>query len=162
QQAQASQDDLTAAERRDLTNWLGLNSTALKARRDGASQLRQADETLRQGRPQHALMLLKSIAPNQQFLTPGEKQRHSHLTAKVMRSEASATSSMPAGNAANVAQARSKLKQAHMLMARGNYDAAQALAHEAEGLGAQLQAGEDTPQRVLEDISHARNSTVAS
>ena len=47
-------------------------------------------------------------------------------------------------------------------MAKGNYDAAQALAHEAEGLRVQLQAGEDTPQKLLEDISHARTITATS
>src|SRR5207237_6982380 len=83
QQAQAGQDDLTPSERRDLTNWLQLNTTALQARRIGASQLRQAEENLRQGRTQEALTLMKSIAPNQQFLTSADKQRLQQLNAKL-------------------------------------------------------------------------------
>jgi len=162
QQAQAGQDDLTPAERRDLSNWLQLNGTALKARRDGASQLRQAEEAFAQSRTQDALTLLKSIAPNQQFLTAADKQRFGQLSAKIMPSQGSTAASAAAGNAASLVQARSKLNQARMLMARGNYDAAQALALEAQRLGVAFQTGEDTPQKVLEDISHARTVTVTS
>src|SRR5262249_50988142 len=75
------------------------------------------------------------------------------------------SSSSPAastGSAPAVAQARSKLKQARLLMARGNYDAAQALAQEADHLHAPLLPGEDTPQKVSQDIAHARTVVVPS
>src|SRR5438128_12280574 len=50
QQAQGGQQDLTPSEQHDLTNWLQLNGTALQARRNGANQLRQAEEAVRLGR----------------------------------------------------------------------------------------------------------------
>jgi type II secretory pathway component GspD/PulD (secretin) len=162
QQAQAGQDDLTLAERRDLATWLQLNGTALQARRDGESQLRQAEEAFRQGRTPVSMMLIKSIAPNQQFLTAADKQRLQHLSDQVIPGQSGSSPAAGTGSAPAVAQARSKLKQARLLMGRGNYDAAQALAQEADRLHATLLPGEDTPQKVLEDIAHARTVVIPS
>jgi type II secretory pathway component GspD/PulD (secretin) len=156
QQAQAGKDDLTALEQRDLTNWLRLNGTALQARREGANQIHQAEEAVRQGRTQDALTLLKSIAPNQQFLTSPDKQRLQQLRERMTPGQSSMAPSSPNGSLPAVVQARSKLNQARLLMVRGNYDAAQALAHEAERLHAPLVPGEDSPQKVLDDIARAR------
>src|SRR5207237_10777272 len=153
---------LTLAERQDRTTWLQLHGTALQARRDGESQLRQAEEAFRQGRTQAALTFIKSIAPNQQFLTVADKQRLQRLSDQVMPGQSGSSPAAGTGSAPAVAQARSKLKQARLLMGRGNYDAAQALAQEADHLHAPLLPGEDTPQKVLEDIGHARTLVVPS
>src|SRR5438132_86906 len=156
QRAQTGQQDLTPSERQDLTNGLKLNGTALQARRDGAKQVRQAEDAYRQGRTQDALTLIKSMAPNQQFLASPDKQRLQQLSDKLLPGQSGTVLSAATVNSAALAQARSKLKQARMLLARGNYDAAQGLAHEAERLAAPLQPGEDNPQKVLADITRAR------
>jgi hypothetical protein len=70
---------LTAAERQDLATWLQLNAAALKARHDGAEQLRLAEQALRQGRHQEALAYLREAGTNQQFLTAGDRQRLQQL-----------------------------------------------------------------------------------
>src|SRR5262249_33779395 len=54
------------------------------------------------------------------------------------------------------AQARAKLRQARVSMARQNYDAAQALAHEVEMMGVSFGPREDTPQKILSDIAAIR------
>jgi type II secretory pathway component GspD/PulD (secretin)/tetratricopeptide (TPR) repeat protein len=61
------------------------------------------------------------------------------------------------GNPASAqAVARTKLRQARALLAKGNHDAAEALAKEAERLAATYAAGEDTPGKVLDDLAKAR------
>jgi type II secretory pathway component GspD/PulD (secretin) len=157
QQAKAGEEDLTPSERQDLTNWLKLNGTALQARRDAARQIRQAEEAARQGRTQDALMLIRSIAPNQQFLSVADKQRLQQLSDQLIPGQRGSAAPDGGSNSPALVQARSKLKQARMLLTRGNYDAAQSLAQEAERLGAPYQAGEDTPQKVLADIARARS-----
>jgi type II secretory pathway component GspD/PulD (secretin)/tetratricopeptide (TPR) repeat protein len=161
QQAQAGQDDLPAAERADLSSWLQLNATALQARREGVNQIRQADEAVKQGRFKDAYNILKAVTPNQQFLSAGDKQRMQQLLQQVQTGN---TGTVPAANRlpatertpATVFQGRSKLNQARLLMARGDYNAAQALATEVAQMGGSYQPGEDTPQKVLDDINKAR------
>ena len=161
QQAQAGQDDLTAAERQDLVTWLQLNSTALQARREGANQLRQAEQALRQNRTQDALTLLRHVSRNQQFLAAADKQRFQQLSEQLQPGTANNSPYATKGDAATLTQARSKLKQARVLLARGDYVAAQALASEADRLGATYLPGEDTPQKLLSDIK-ARSVAVQS
>ncbi len=156
-QAQAGQDDLTATERQDLTNWLQLNNTALKARRDGAEQLRQAERALRSGQGQEAQALLKAVTPNQQFLTPEDKRKAHQLAEQVRPSAAAAVKpASSVGSPGTPSLARTKLAQARALLTKGNYEAAEALVAEADKLGATYSATEDTPKRVREDIAKTR------
>jgi len=156
QRAQAGQDDLTADERQSLGQWLQLNETALRARRDASDQLRQVEDAMRQGRMQEALTSLKTVTPNQQFLAAADKQRLQQVTEQLLPSRLGPTQSPGMGNAAALSQARSKLAQARLMIGRGNYDAAQALALEANHLNATYTMGEDTPRKVLDDITEAR------
>ncbi len=155
QQAQAGQEELSAAERHDLATWLQLNGTALRARREGRSQLSLAEQAMRQGHTQDAIALLKAAIPNQQFLTAADKQSMQQLTDRLMPGNNGAAQTA-GSSAAPLFQARTKLKQARIYLSRGNYDAAQALAIEADRLGATYQPGEDTPQKVFEDINRSR------
>src|SRR5205823_6558579 len=52
--------------------------------------------------------------------------------------------------------ARIKLQQARALVTRGNLDAAEAMAREAEALNASYLANEDTSRKVLDDIAKVR------
>jgi type II secretory pathway component GspD/PulD (secretin)/tetratricopeptide (TPR) repeat protein len=155
QQAQAGQKDLTPAEQQELATWQRMNGAALKARREGAEQLLQAEKAVREGQTQDALALLKAITPNQQFLSATDKLRVQELTQYLMQGNTPKVKS-PAAQA----QARSKLKQARVLLLKGNYDAAQALAQEAAALNVTYVGGEDTPEKVQKDIATAR--TVAA
>jgi len=152
QQAQAGQEDLTPAERKEMTNWLQLNSTALQARREGANLLRQAEQAYRQGRAQDALKLVNQVSRNQQFLAGADKQRLQVLSEQMQPLNAGSMVKAASGDAAILTQARTKLKQARLLLSRGDLVPAQALAMEADRLGATYAPGEDTPQRLLADI----------
>jgi type II secretory pathway component GspD/PulD (secretin) len=150
QQAQAGQDDLSAADRQSLAQWIQLNTTALKARREGGDLLRKADEAIRLGHTQDALAYVKAVTPNQQFLAAADKQLFQQLSTRLMPLT---DRDQPAGSKAF---ASSKLKQARLLMDGGNYDAAKSLAQEADRLGATYTATEDSPKKVLADIEQAR------
>jgi Flp pilus assembly secretin CpaC/tetratricopeptide (TPR) repeat protein len=156
QQAQAGQDDLTPDERVTLKNYQQLNTRALEARREGTKQLRIAEQAIQQHRTQDAIAALKAVMPNQQFLRAAEKQRFQVASEQVMPRGSGA---QPSGgsNQAALAQARSKLKQARVMMARGQYDAAQSLALEADRLNVSYVPGEDTPKKVLDDIQRTRS-----
>lgn len=158
QQAQAGSQSLSADERKDMANWQTLNDAALQNRRTGASQLQQADLAAKQGKTQNAIALLKQVTPNQQYLTQADKLKMQQLTEQLMPGS-TPQNSVVAGSPA-LAQARSKLKQARGLMARGNYDAAMAMAKEADNLHAAYAPGEDTPSRVMSDISASRSKTL--
>jgi type II secretory pathway component GspD/PulD (secretin)/tetratricopeptide (TPR) repeat protein len=153
QQAKAGEADLSAVERDDLAKWQANTNTALLARRDGGDKLRQAEMALQRGKTQEAQELLKVLAGNQ-YLTAADKQKLQTLTAQVR------PGTPAAAGAGNVQLARAKLQQARVLMQRGNYDAAQALATEADKIGATYAATEDTPRKVLDDISKARGFVV--
>jgi type II secretory pathway component GspD/PulD (secretin) len=159
QQAQAGQDELTAGEQQDLRTWSQLNSTAMQARREGASQLQQVDVAIRSGRTQDAIAILRVVSQNQQFLSPGDKQKIQLLNEQLMpRNSQSIQTVGGTADSTALGQARTMLRQARGLMARGNYDAAQALAREAEQKGATFGPREDTPQKLLAEIAAARSS----
>ncbi|MCS6850562.1 MAG: hypothetical protein NZ700_05260 [Gemmataceae bacterium] len=160
QQAQDAQDDLTPAERQELANGLKRNASALKARQDGAAKLLKADEAVRNRRIQEAETLLKEITPLEQYLTPADKKRAQALRETIRpATPAVAGPAAPAGPSSPAVQARAKLRQARALLAKGNYDAAEALAREADSLNASFLPGEDTPRLLLADIHQARTAS---
>jgi type II secretory pathway component GspD/PulD (secretin) len=156
EQAKAAQNDLSANERQDLETWTQLNNAALQARREGGDKVRQAEEAAKAGKTQEALDLLKTVTPSQQFLSPADKQKAQQLGEQLRP----ASTNAKASNATTVALARAKLQQARAMIAKGNYEAAQALATEAEQLGVTYSAGEDTPKKVLDEISKARTVVI--
>jgi type II secretory pathway component GspD/PulD (secretin) len=158
QQAQAGQDDLTAAEKKELAGMLQLNATAIKARREGANQLSQAELAMRQGRTQDALAYLKAVTPNQQFLSAEDQQRMKTLSDRLMPGRSAVD---PGANPSAQAQARTKLKQARLMLSRGEYEAALTMAQEADKLNAAYLPTEDTPKKVMEDVARARTPSDA-
>jgi type II secretory pathway component GspD/PulD (secretin) len=154
QQAKLGLDELSDAEKQELNTWLPLNNRALQARKDGAEQLRQAEEALQAGRPADADRLLKAVSVNLQFLTPVDKQRVQHLAERLRPGTPSTAT--PTAGADPHALARTKLQQARVLGGQGRFDAAEALAREADQLHVTYSWGEDTPRRVLDDIARAR------
>ena len=72
-QALAGQDFLKDTERQELANQIELNTAALKARGEGAEQLRKAQDAAKAGRTAEALNLLRNLSANQ-FLSPADSQ----------------------------------------------------------------------------------------
>jgi type II secretory pathway component GspD/PulD (secretin) len=158
QQAEDGKDELSADERQELSNMLRLNNTALKARREGAEQLGQAERAVQAGRTAEADAILKLVLTNQ-FLSGPDKAKALRLLDRV-RGGAPLYRPEGSGMAPSVL-ARTKLQQARVLMAKGNYDAAQTLAREAAAVNAVYLPGEDTPAKVIDDIAKTRGNAKA-
>ena len=155
QQAKAGEANLSADEKRDLATWLSLTNTALEARRNGVNQLKFAEDAANKGKMQEAASWLKGITPNKQFLSAADKLRVQQLEDRVTPGAPKSNATGPVDNVA-ASQARTKLKLARQLLAKGNYDGADAMAKEADQMHAVYSAGEDTPARVLNDVVAAR------
>ncbi len=154
--AQAGQEDLTADERKELANLLRINATALQGRREGAEQLHQAEQAIKAGRLAEGERLLRPLTTNQ-FLTAEDKAKVQRL-GEQLRPEHTAGAAAE-GSVSTTVLARTKLQQARQLMAKANYDGAEALAHEVQQMKVTFRSGEDTPVRVLGDISRIRSDT---
>jgi type II secretory pathway component GspD/PulD (secretin) len=151
QQAEEEKEELSAAEKHDLKNWLHLNQLALQARKEGAEQLGQAEVAVLDGRTDEADALLKAVTANQ-FIAASDKQRAKQLVIRLQSGGTGVGSSTTP-----LALARAKLQQARKMMAERDYASAEALAGAALRMGAIFPPGDDTPLKVLEDINRARN-----
>ena len=107
QQAKAGEANLSADEKRDLANWLSLNNTALEARRNGANQLKFAEDAANKGKMQEAASWLKGITPNVQFLSDADKLRVQQLADRVTPGAPKSNASRPRGQRGGNASARS-------------------------------------------------------
>lgn len=148
QQAQAGWGDLTPVQQTDLTRFVQANNTALTSRREAADQVKQAQQAEREGRRPAAQEFAQKALANQ-FIAPDDRQ-----TAQALVERLGGRPATPKGEGAGLA--RTKLSQARQLLAQGNLDAAEQLAKEAEKLGAPAN-GEDSPRKVLDDVTKARN-----
>jgi type II secretory pathway component GspD/PulD (secretin) len=156
--AQARQDDLSAQEREELARLIRDNTLALEARREGATLIRQAETALREGRSAAAAELVKKAAASEQYLAPMDKTRFVRMSQQMRLS-----GSMPGGITvrASAAQGRSLAVQARAQFQQGNWEAAEALAREAEQSGAVFAPTEDSPRRILEDLAKAHKDRKA-
>ncbi len=175
QQALAGQKDLSETERQDLAKLAQQNSVALKARRDGAFVLKQAQDALQNGKPQDAREFLKAANANQ-YLAPTDKQILSSLNERVRGAGLTTTiSTGPAGknnapatknSAAAVdtgivlkgTDAKSYLTAARQALDKGELDFADALVKDAEQAGSSFSwmPWGDSPAKVRRDIQAAR------
>jgi type II secretory pathway component GspD/PulD (secretin) len=181
QEAQLRQADLTPAEREELTRLRRENDLALQARREAGTALRQAELALQQGRTAEAGELLKKAAANHQYLPDVDRKRAFELdrqlrlraspaplnvppagtnvgsSRSVATPQPTAPASMPAATTGDArAAAHAALTQARTQLSQANFDAAEALAHEAERAHVTFDAREDSPQRLLDDLARAR------
>jgi type II secretory pathway component GspD/PulD (secretin) len=151
QEAQAGFNDLTPQEQQELTRGMESNTAALAARKEGASQLAEAEEALKSGKGSVAADLLKKVVTNQ-YVSAADKEKATKLLGQVKPRDAAGGDGET--NASNLA--RFKVQQAKVMLGQGNFDAAEQLALEATSLKAVYNAGEDTPAKVLEDVHKAR------
>ncbi len=151
QQAEQGKDGLSGEERMELGNLLQLNSTALKARQDGAEQIRQAENAAKAGHHADAETLLHSLSTNP-FLTKTDGDRAAIL-AEQMGLGAVVARGQEEKFVHPLLVARGKLQQARQMVAKGNYEAAEAIARETEKMEVTYNTTEDTPRKVLDDIA---------
>lgn len=150
-QAQERRNELEMNERQDLENFAVQNRMALKARQEGADQLRQADEALKRGRTAEAAALLKALTVNR-YLSPSDCQLRATLTTRL---QAAGSGAAPGGKG----DAKALLTAARAALKEGKLDQADLLVHEAEKAGAGtswLQPWADTPAKVRSDIARER------
>jgi type II secretory pathway component GspD/PulD (secretin)/tetratricopeptide (TPR) repeat protein len=154
-QVQASQD-LSTEERQELNSLVRINNAALKERQEGRNNLQQAEQAAFEGRTSDAESLLKLVTINQ-FLSPEDKLKAQKL-AEVLGSVPGGKfpTAIVSNNSGTGVIARNKLQQARNLMGRGNYDAAELLAHEVERMNVSFAPNEDTPRKVLGDVALAK------
>jgi type II secretory pathway component GspD/PulD (secretin) len=155
-QAQAGQEDLSADEQQELNDFIRLNTSALKARREGAEQLRQAERYVATGRTADADALLKSVTTNQ-FLTPADKLKAQKLANELRQGSYVRGSTKPDSGVSSATQARVKVKQARAELAKANYESAETLAKEADQLKVSYNAGEDNPRKLLDDLARLQS-----
>lgn len=165
QQLRASAAELSPAERSDLERLIQQNELALRGRREGHEQLRQAEEALRQGRLQEARALYKALDANR-YLTPQDRQAVIQLGQRLQTFGGGLTNPSLAGQAASAsvlgqlppnADVKTILSQARAALQRGDLDSAEQLALYAK----QKDSGwhlpwSDTPAKVLRDVAAAR------
>ncbi len=158
QEAASRQDELTPQDRAELAHLRADVDFALKARHDGGEQVQRAEQALRAGRPAEAADLLKRVGANEQYLAPPDRLRFQQLNGQ-LRPGAAAPGRAETGASKPMAQA--KVQQARQQLAQGNFETAEALAHDAERMGMPFTPNEDSPHKVLEDLGKARNDPKA-
>jgi type II secretory pathway component GspD/PulD (secretin)/tetratricopeptide (TPR) repeat protein len=157
--AQSAQEDLTPEERQELVNLIKVNNAALKARREGAALVKQAEAAAQTGQIAEADKLLKTLATNQ-FLATADKIKAQQLSDQMHSDRSGGSSAGGLGGMESAGMlARSKLQQARQLIFKANYDAAEALAHEVVLMKVTFNGSEDSPMKVLNDISRIRGDT---
>ncbi len=158
QEAQNRQKDLSELEKQELGRWQQLNNTARTSRREGSESLRKAEQAAAAGRNADAVEALKKVVANP-YLSAEEQIKGQQMMER-LRPRSGAAPAPAGGDARGLA--RSKLQQARGLLAQGNHDAAEQLAREADRLGATYGASEDTPRKVLDDVSRAKSTRTTS
>jgi type II secretory pathway component GspD/PulD (secretin) len=163
---QAAAQPADPGERSELRRIRDELNVAVQARRAGAEQVRMAEEAVQQGNEARANDLLRLVRANEPYLIAADRARVTQLLQKV-RAQAPAAGDKPSagvaspGGALATAQARAKLQQARSQMAQFNFERTEQLAREAERLQPKLNAGEDTPKKVLDDLARVRTDPKA-
>ena len=137
------------------------NAVALDGRRAAAEQLRLAQNALKDNRQTDAIDLLKRVAANEQYLTAADRQAFHKCSAGLNLPGAGGPPeppvvALPPAAATNGAQARFLVQQARTHFVQGDFDQAEKEAKDAAALKVVFARNEDSPARVLEDLSRSR------
>lgn len=151
--AQKSRDALSPPEQADLASFSGHNAAGLKGQREGAAQMKQAEEALKAGKTQEAGKLLSTLNSNQ-HLSADDRQKLAELTNRVQKQP-------PAADLKSKTDGKTMLVSGRAALASGDFDAAEAWAAQAEkassGMSALLQPWGDSPAKLRRDIQTARS-----
>jgi type II secretory pathway component GspD/PulD (secretin) len=158
QEADRRQDDLSPQERGDLARLRADVDFALKARHEGGELVQRAEQALHAGRAPEATELLKRVAANEQYLAPPDRLRFQKLNGQLKPGPVPTARPDAAGSKP---MAQAKVQQARQQLAQGNFEVAEALAHDAERMGVPFIPSEDSPKKVLDDLAKARTDPKA-
>jgi type II secretory pathway component GspD/PulD (secretin) len=153
-QIQVSEGTLAQDEMGELADLKRRNQLALEERRNGATQLMQAEEALAKGRTDEAGALVKSLNVNR-YLSAPDKERVGQLAEKLR-------SSAPGNANPGVKEdARTLTAKARGALKAGDLDHAEQYARQADKIGSSWPAWlqlpwSDSPARVLRDVQAAR------
>ncbi len=149
--AQKGQDDLTPRERADLKTLIERNHVALQHRRNGAMQVRKAEEALRQNRLTEANNLIRLA--DHQYLAPADRQVLQSVQEKIR-----AAGAKPHPNETVKGDYKSLVGAARAALNRGEVDAADYYAAQAEKVGRPwwLPLWNDTHTKVKRDSQALR------
>ena len=165
QDAAAGQASLTQTEQQELGRLMKDNAVALDGRRAAAEQLRLAQNALKDKRQTDAIDLLKRVAANEQYLTAADRQAFRKCSTGLNLPGAGGPpepppAAPPTAAATNGAQARLLVQQARTHLVQGDLDQAEKEAKDAAALKVVFARNEDSPLKVLDDLS--RSSVDAS
>ena len=176
--------ELSDAEQQEAAHYWHENSVALAASRQGSRVLHLIDKAVTEGRVADANELLKTIQPSEPYLTAIDKAKYKELCAQlkgqpielprpipVTPIQAGLVKPLPTGGVGfdtntpprntgpakdTLADGRAKLQQARAELTKANLVLAENLVRETERMGVAFPPAEDTPAKVLQDISKAR------
>jgi type II secretory pathway component GspD/PulD (secretin) len=156
QEVSANTTALTQVEQQELVHLLKDNAAALDARRTASRQLRDAVSALHDKRQTDAVDLLKRVAVNEQYLNAADRQTFRQCSAGMnLPTAAPAAAADPAG------QARHLVRQARAQFIQSDFDAADKMARDAAALHVAFAKDEDSPAKVLDDVTKARGDANA-
>lgn len=161
---QSRQNELSPLDRADLRKLIDRNNSALRGRREGGIQLRQASEALQQNNLDEANRLLKQATANQ-YLSATDNDKLSQMLdqVRIANRQSSPVGPRPKDGKPDYS---TLMTQARDAMKTGDWDRADQLAIQAEkaysGPPAWLQPWNDTPAKVRRDVLAARQAKPAS
>jgi general secretion pathway protein D len=156
QEAANAKAGLSTTEQRELARLRTDNGAALDARRAASEQLRLAGNALRDHRQDAALDLLKKVAVNEQYLTAADRQTFRKDSAGMNLPIAAPASLAPAPAVNAGPRARALVRQARAHFIQGDLDQAEKEANDAVALKVEFTKNEDSPTRILADLTGAR------
>jgi len=157
---QARQNELTTLERQDLRKLIDRNDVAMRGRREGGIQLRQAAEALAQNKLDEANRLLK-LATSNQYLSKADTESLNGLLDQVRVSNRLTSPLAPTLKDGKV-DYNVLMLQARDALKKGNLDRADQLAQVAEkaysGPPAWMQPWSDNPGKIRREVQTARQA----
>lgn len=150
--AQKGQQSLALPEQQDLATFGSHNSNALKSQRDGALQIRQAEDAVKAGDVPEAGKLLNGLNSNQ-HLSAADRLKLADLNRQLQ-------SKVPTTDLKGKTDGKTMLASGRSALQAGDLDAADAWATQAEKATSMmptwLQPWGDSPAKLRRDIQAAR------
>src|SRR5262249_37642639 len=136
----------------DLADFSGHNANGLKGQREGAAQMRQAEEAVKNGQLRDAGKILNAVNANQ-HLSAEDRQKLVELNNRMQ-------AQMPTTDLKGKLDGKTMLSSGRIALQAGDLDAAETWAAQAEKASSTmptwLQPWSDSPAKLRRDIQTAR------